>query len=163
MRKRLLRSLLISCLPLIYMAKLNVSSTLFTAAAVIISILVTEFTRSRISSQSTSGELHQKISKSVKSLIERDLESELFNLSSQVEQEIKTNLQGIDATADLAQKFRNFAVITPVLMFLLNALFLFYMSKELALLNKEEILAMSAMMLLAHLGSITPTDFRRNS
>ena len=80
-----------------------------------------------------------------------------------MEEEIKTNLQGIDATADLAQKFRNFAVITPVLIFLLNALFLFYVSKELALLNKEEILAMSAMMLLAHLGSITPTDFRRGS
>ncbi|MFZ9250485.1 MAG: hypothetical protein ACO23J_05830, partial [Candidatus Nanopelagicaceae bacterium] len=108
-------------------------------------------------------ELHQKISKSVKSLIERDLESELFNLSSQVEEEIKTNLQGIDATADLAQKFRNFAVITPVLIFLLNALFLFYVSKELAILNKEAILAMSAMMLLAHLGAITPTNFRKNS
>jgi len=163
MGRRLLITVMISIIPVTYLATLDLVSALVTAIAVTISNLGSGVLQSHLSSRSTTQEMHQKLSRSVSALVDRDLESEIFKLSSQVEEKIKTELHSIDSEEELGQKSFKLAVFFPVLIFLLNALFLFVISKDSILRNDETVLGIGSMLILAHLSPLTPNHWPRNS
>jgi len=161
MKKPLLASLLMALIPVIYMATFNLKSALVTALFVALSVLVREFTRSRISSQSRLDELHRKLSERVRALLERDLESELFKLSSKVEDEIKRDLEAINSETDSRMKSFDLRAAIPAILFLINALILFSIKSESLLTEKEGLFGIGAMMVLAHLTAFTPAPLPR--
>lgn len=157
MRKQLLYKAVLAIPPLAYMATVELRLMLVTSAAVMISILAIGLISSRKISQSYKAELSERLARRVRALVDRDLESEIFNLSSQVEAEIKRDLDEIDASLKIDEKSLNLKSLIPISIFVINGLILFFISDKIALENDEAILALGSMMVLAHLSSITPT------
>lgn len=157
MRKQLLYKAVLALPSLAYMATVDLRLTLVTSAAVMISILAIGFISSRKISQSYKAELSERLSRRVRALVDRDLESEIFNLSSQVEAEIKRDLDEIDASLKIDEKSLNLNALIPISTLVLNGLILFFISDKIALENDETLFALGSMMVLAHLSSITPT------
>ncbi len=157
MRKQLLYKAVLAIPPLAYMATVELRLMLVTSAAVMISILAIGLISSRKISQSYRAELSERLARRVRALVDRDLESEIFNLSSQVEAEIKRDLDEIDASLKIDEKSLNLNALIPISIFVINGLILFFSSDKIALENDEAILALGSMMVLAHLSSITPT------
>ena len=157
MRKQLLYKAVLAIPPLAYMATVEFRLMLVTSAAVMISILAIGLISSRKISQSYKAELSERLARRVRALVDRDLESEIFNLSSQVEAEIKRDLDEIDASLKIDEKSLNLKALIPISIFVINGLILFFISDKIALENDEAIFALGSMMVLAHLSSITPT------
>ena len=157
MRKQLLYKAVLAIPPLAYMATVELRLMLVTSAAVMISILAIGLISSRKISQSYKAELSERLARRVRALVDRDLESEIFNLSSQVEAEIKRDLDEIDASLKIDEKSLNLKALIPISIFVINGLILFFISDKMALGNDEAIFALGSMMVLAHLSSITPT------
>jgi len=157
MRKQLLYKAVLAIPPLVYMATVEFRLMLVTNAAVMISILAIGLISSRKISQSYKAELSERLARRVRALVDRDLESEIFNLSSQVEAEIKRDLDEIDASLKIDEKSLNFKTLIPISIFVINGLILFFISDKIALENDETLFALGSMMVLAHLSSITPT------
>lgn len=157
MRKQLLYKAVLAIPPLVYMTTVELRLMLVTSAAVMISILAIGLISSRKISQSYKAELSERLARRVRALVDRDLESEIFNLSSQVEAEIKRDLDEIDASLKIDEKSLNLKALIPISIFVINGLILFFISDKIALENDEAIFALGSMMVLAHLSSITPT------
>lgn len=157
MRKQLLYKAVLAIPPLAYMATVELRLMLVTSAAVMISILAIGLISSRKISQSYKAELSERLARRVRALVDRDLESEIFNLSSQVEAEIKRDLDEIDASLKIDEKRLNLKALIPISIFVINGLILFFISDKIALENDETLFALGSMMVLAHLSSITPT------
>lgn len=157
MRKQLLYKAVLAIPPLAYMATVELRLMLVTSAAVMISILAIGLISSRKISQSYKAELSERLARRVRALVDRDLESEIFNLSSQVEAEIKRDLDEIDASLKIDEKSLNLKALIPISIFVINGLILFFISDKIALENDETLFALGSMMVLAHLSSITPT------
>ena len=157
MRKQLLYKAVLAIPPLAYMATVELRLMLVTSAAVMISILAIGLISSRKTSQSYKAELSERLARRVRALVDRDLESEIFNLSSQVEAEIKRDLDEIDASLKIDEKSLNLKALIPISIFVINGLILFFISDKIALENDETLFALGSMMVLAHLSSITPT------
>jgi len=157
MRKQLLYKAVLAIPPLAYMATVELRLMLVTSAAVMISILAIGLISSRKISQSYRAELSERLARRVRALVDRDLESEIFNLSSQVEAEIKRDLDEIDASLKIDEKSLNLKALIPISIFVINGLILFFISDKIALENDETLFALGSMMVLAHLSSITPT------
>lgn len=161
MKKPLLASLLMVLIPVIYMATFSLKSALVTVLFVALSILISEFTHRLISSQSRLDELHRRLSEKVKTLLERDLESELFKLSSKVEDGIKRDIEAINSETDSKMKSLDFRKAIPAIFFLINALILFFMKNELLVAEGDALIGIGAMMVLAHLAAFTPAPLSR--
>jgi hypothetical protein len=157
MRKQLLYKAVLAIPPLAYMATVELRLMLVTSAAVMISILAIGLISSRKTSQSYKAELSERLARRVRALVDRDLESEIFNLSSQVEAEIKRDLDEIDASLKIDEKSLNLKALIPISIFVINGLIPFFISDKIALENDEALFALGSMMVLAHLSSITPT------
>ena len=157
MRKQLLYKAVLAIPPLAYMATVELRLMLVTSAAVMISILAIGLISSRKISQSYKAELSERLARRVRALVDRDLESEIFNLSSQVEAEIKRDLDEIDASLKIDEKSLNLKALIPISIFVINGLIPFFISDKIALENDEALFALGSMMVLAHLSSITPT------
>lgn len=157
MRKQLFYKAVLAIPPLAYMATVELRLMLVTSAAVMISILAIGLISSRKISQSYKAELSERLARRVRALVDRDLESEIFNLSSQVEAEIKRDLDEIDASLKIDEKRLNLKALIPISIFVINGLILFFISDKIALENDETLFALGSMMVLAHLSSITPT------
>jgi hypothetical protein len=142
------------------MATLNLDAALVTAVAVTVSLLVSRFSPSRISAQTS--ELHKKLAQNVEALIERDLESELFNLSSLVEEEVNSDLNQIEKSVE-PKKSINFFILAPVLIMLLNAMIIFFFGKELIIVGSEALIGVGSAMLSAHLAIMTFSNFQRSN
>jgi len=157
MRKQLLYKAVLAIPPLAYMATVELRLMLVTSAAVMISILAIGLISSRKISQSYKAELSERLARRVRALVDRDLESEIFNLSSRVEAEIKRDLDEIDASLKIDEKSLNLKALIPISIFVINGLILFFISDKIALDNDEAIFALGSMMVLSHLSYITPT------
>jgi ABC-type transport system involved in cytochrome bd biosynthesis fused ATPase/permease subunit len=160
MRKPLLLSFLMALIPVIYMAKFSLNSAVVTAVIVILSLLSNELIQRRRSSRLLGDEPHRRLSEKVRALVERDLESELFNLSSQVEEELKRDLEEISADKGISTRSFDLIKVIPALLFFSNALILFSLNKDLDLLEAH--FAIASMVVLAHLGAITSTPPSKN-
>ncbi|MFM7463828.1 MAG: hypothetical protein ACKO29_07150 [Actinomycetota bacterium] len=89
------------------------------------------------------------------------MESELFKLSSKVEDEIKRDLEAINSETDSRMESFDLRAAIPAIFFFINAFILFSIKSESLLTEKEGLFGIGAMMVLAHLTAFTPRPLPR--